>query len=47
MAIQCPEDIVREAWGHLTQEQQDNANQQAQQAIEYWEQKNAKVQTRR
>lgn len=37
MAMQCPEDIVREAWGHLTPEQQDLANAQAQAAIEYWE----------
>ena len=37
LAIQCPEDIVREAWGHLTKEQQDAANLQAQNAIEYWE----------
>jgi hypothetical protein len=37
MAIQCPEDIVREAWGHLTQTQQDAANEQARLAIEYWE----------
>jgi len=37
LAIQCPEDIVREAWGHLTQEQQDLANHQAQMAIEEWE----------
>ena len=40
MAIQCPEDIVREAWGHLTKEQQDAANMQAQRAIEYWERVN-------
>lgn len=39
LAIQCPEDIVREAWGYLTKEQQDLANQQAQNAIEYWEKK--------
>ena len=39
LAMQCPEDIVREAWGYLTQEQQDLANMQAQQAIEHWEQK--------
>lgn len=39
LAIQCPEDIVREAWGHLTIEQQDLANEQARNAIEYWEQK--------
>jgi hypothetical protein len=37
MAIQCPEDIVREAWGHLTKEQQDLANAQALAAIQYWE----------
>jgi hypothetical protein len=33
----CPEDIVRSAWGYLTKEQQDLANQQAQNAIELWE----------
>lgn len=44
MAIQCPEDIVREAWGYLSQEQQDLANKAAQIAIEYWERKNAKTQ---
>jgi hypothetical protein len=37
MAIQCPEDIVREAWGYLTEEQQRLANLAAQRAIEYWE----------
>jgi hypothetical protein len=37
LAIQCPEDIVRQAWGFLTDEQQRLANQQAQQAIELWE----------
>lgn len=37
MAIQCPEDIVREAWGYLTQEQQDMANMRAQEAINHWE----------
>lgn len=37
MAIQCPEDIVREAWGHLTKEQQDMANMRAQEAINFWE----------
>lgn len=42
MAIQCPEDIVRQAWGFLTQEQQELANLQAQNAIEYWENKHAK-----
>ena len=39
LAIQCPEDIVREAWGHLTRDQQDKANLAAQRAIEEWEQK--------
>jgi hypothetical protein len=37
MAIQCPEDVVREAWGHLTEQQQTLANHQAQLAIEHWE----------
>ena len=37
MAIQCPEDIVREAWGYLTKQQQDMANMVAQEAIDYWE----------
>ena len=40
-AIGCPEDIVREAWGYLTPEQQDAANQKASEAIEYWRSKNA------
>jgi hypothetical protein len=37
LAIGCPEDITRSAWGHLTKEQQDKANEQAEIAIEYWE----------
>lgn len=37
MAIQCPEDIVREAWGHLSERQQDMANMRAQEAINHWE----------
>ena len=41
LAMQCPEDIVREAWGHLTEEQQNLANEKAQKAIEYWEKRNA------
>ena len=36
MAIQCPEDIVREAWGYLSKEQQDLANMRAQEAINNW-----------
>lgn len=37
MAIQCPEDIVRAAWGFLSPKQQDLANLKAQEAINYWE----------
>lgn len=40
-AIKCPEDIVREAWGLLSPEQQDKANQKATEAIEYWRSKHA------
>ena len=36
LAIQCPEMITREAWGHLSQEQRDLANDQAQQALNAW-----------
>lgn len=42
MAIGCPEDIVREAWGHLTEDQQIKANAKATEAIEYWREKHAK-----
>jgi hypothetical protein len=42
MAIGCPEDIVREAWGHLTEEQQNKANAKAAEAIEYWRSNHAK-----
>lgn len=41
LAIGCPEDIVREAWGHLSKEQQDNANAKAQSAIDTWRARNA------
>lgn len=37
LAIGCPEDITREAWGNLTDEQQFLANAQADRAIQYWE----------
>lgn len=37
LAIGCPEDIVREAWGLLTDEQRILANNQAQRAINEWE----------
>ena len=36
MAIGCPEHITRKAWRELTEEQQDEANDKAQQAIEWW-----------
>lgn len=37
LAIKCPEDIVREAWGYLSEKQQDLANMRAQEAINHWE----------
>ena len=36
LAINCPEDIVRAAWGNLSKEQQDAAK-----AIELWRARNA------
>lgn len=42
LAIQCPEDIVREAWSQLSREQQTLANAKAQYAIEKWERQNGK-----
>jgi len=41
LAIQCPEYIVREAWGLLSEEQQSKANDKASEAITYWMKKNA------
>jgi len=46
MALGCPEDIVREAWGHLTEDQQIKANAKATEAIEYWRDKHAKEKLR-
>lgn len=40
LAIQCPEDIVRQAWGFLSDEQQKLANKKAQEAIDKWEKRN-------
>jgi hypothetical protein len=37
LAIKCPEDIVRQAWSHLTEEQQRKANEQAERTIKAWE----------
>jgi len=42
MAINCPEDITREAWGLLTDEQRKLANRQADRAIQLWEHNYAK-----
>lgn len=43
LALGCPEDVVREAWGHLNEEQQILANAKAAEAIEYWREKHAKT----
>ncbi len=37
LAIGCPEDITRKAWGFLSSDQQEMANRQAASAIEVWE----------
>lgn len=37
LAMQCPEDITRQAWKALTYEQQYLANQEASRAISSWE----------
>ena len=37
LAIGCPEDITREAWGHLSDEQRVLANKEADAAITVWE----------
>ncbi len=36
LAFRCPEYIVREAWGHITDEQQFLANKEADRAINEW-----------
>jgi len=41
LAVGCPEDIVREAWGKLTDEQRTLANRQADRAICRWEERYA------
>lgn len=43
LALGIPEHITRLAWHHLTQEQQDKANNQATKAILAWEQKCQKI----
>lgn len=37
LALHCPEDITRQAWGMLTNEQRILANRQADRAIQSWE----------
>jgi hypothetical protein len=37
MAIGCPEDVTREAWWHLTDQQRTDADQRATEAIQRWE----------
>ena len=37
LALRCPEDITRQAWGFLTDEQRILANRQADRAIHAWE----------
>ena len=37
LAISCPEDITREAWKHLSDEQKLLANQEADRAIQAWQ----------
>ena len=37
LAMRCPEDIVRKAWGFLSNDEQFLANKQAEQAIRLWE----------
>lgn len=39
LAIGCPEDIMREAWGYLTQGEQDAANAEAEKYIREWEER--------
>lgn len=37
LALNCPEDITRKAWGYLSDEQQLLANKKADEAIQAWE----------
>lgn len=46
LAFKCPENIVREAWGHLSDEQQELANNEASKAILFWEKKYGKTKDR-
>jgi hypothetical protein len=42
LAIGCPENITREAWGQLTDKQRNEANAMADKAIIYWEENESK-----
>jgi hypothetical protein len=42
LAINCPEDITRSAWKHLSEDQQSKANQKADFAIVSWERKHSR-----
>lgn len=42
LAMGCPEDITRQAWGMLTDEQRILANREAEAAIQRWERSYAK-----
>lgn len=39
LALDIPEDIVRAAWSHLTEQQRIDANNEADKAIKLWEEK--------
>lgn len=43
LAFDCPEDIVRQAWGNLTEPQQIAANKKADEAITEWENAQNKI----
>jgi len=42
MALGCPEDITRQAWAELTDEQRILANREAEAAIQHWEKLHSK-----
>jgi hypothetical protein len=42
LALECPEDIVREAWGRLTERQRKDANAAADRAISEWQRRHEK-----
>lgn len=42
LALGCPEDITRQAWGELTDGQRLLANREAEAAIQHWERSYAK-----